>query len=253
MKIKHRLPTRWAMFIYQKYIKQMTKTFTKTIIVALAIITNIQISAKNNDWANHTRYAQANKELPLPAKGEKRVVFIGNSITDNWAQMRPEFFEQNNYIGRGISGQTTYQFLLRFRDDVINLKPKLVVITAGTNDCAENTHPFDINRTFGNIVSMIELAKANRIKIVIGSILPASAFKWRKDITDAPDRIMALNDMLRAYAKKHKIPFVDYYSAMVDESGKAMRPELSPDGVHPNDAGYEIMEAMIKPIINKAL
>lgn len=211
------------------------------------------IEANAQDWANLGRYAKANKELPAPAKKEKRVVFLGNSITEGWVNASPEFFEENGYIGRGIGGQTSYQFVVRFRPDVINLKPTLVVINAGTNDAAENTGPFDLHTTFGNIVSMVELAKANKIKVILTSVLPASGFKWNQKITDAAERISSLNALIEAYAKQQKIPYVDYYSAMVTGEDRSLNPNYTYDGVHPTKAGYEVMEALIKPAIDKAL
>ena len=218
------------------------------------VFSSMEVMAqKNNDWARLGRYAKANKELPAPAKKEKRVVFMGNSITEGWVKIRPDFFEENGYIGRGISGQTSYQFVVRFRPDVINLKPKLVVINAGTNDVAENTGPFDLQTTFGNIVSMVELAKANKIKVILTSVLPAAKFGWNKSIKDAPAKIEALNALIKEYAKKNKIPYVDYYTPMVTGADRALNPAYSKDGVHPTAAGYEVMEALIKPAIDKAL
>ena len=207
----------------------------------------------HDQFANFKRYEQANKELPAPAKKEKRVVFMGNSITEGWVKIHPEFFKENGYVGRGISGQTSYQFLLRFREDVINLKPKLVIINAGTNDIAENTGPYDIDITFGNIASMAEIAKANKLKVILTSVLPAAGFRWNKKITDAPDRIEALNAKIKEYAKANKIPYVDYYTPMVTGAERALNPDYSKDGVHPTLDGYIVMEALIKPVIDKAL
>ena len=223
------------------------------LLVTLAFSSMDVMAQKNNDWARLGRYANANKELSVPAKKENRVVFMGNSITEGWVEIRPDFFNENGYIGRGIGGQTSYQFVVRFRPDVINLKPKLVVINAGTNDVAENTGPFDLQTTFGNIVSMVELAKANKIKVILTSVLPAAKFSWNKGITDAPDKIEALNALIKEYAKKHKIPYVDYYTPMVTGSERALNPAYSKDGVHPTAEGYEVMEALIKPVIDKAL
>ena len=223
------------------------------LAVTLAFSSMEVMAQKNNDWARLGRYAKANKELPAPAKKEKRVVFMGNSITEGWVKIRPDFFEENGYIGRGIGGQTSYQFVVRFRPDVINLKPKLVVINAGTNDVAENTGPFDLQTTFGNIVSMVELAKANKIKVILTSVLPAAKFGWNKSIKDAPAKIEALNALIKEYAKKNKIPYVDYYTPMVIGAVRALNPAYSKDGVHPTAAGYEVMEALIKPAIDKAL
>ncbi len=216
-------------------------------------LSNVVINADNRDFAGISRYAKANKELPSKGKGEKRVVFLGNSITDQWIKYSPEFFSENNYINRGISGQTSYQFLLRFREDVINLNPDLVIINVGTNDCAENTCPYNQDVTFGNLVSMVELARMNKIKVILTSVLPAGGFRWNKDITDAPDRIVSLNDRIKAYAMKNKIPYVDYYSSMVSEKGRALNPAYTKDGVHPLKSGYTVMEPLIKEAIKKAL
>lgn len=228
----------------------------KTICLALISLCLFGLEAnaqKNKDWARLSRYAKENAELPAPAKKEKRVVFLGNSITEGWVKHSPEFFKENGYIGRGISGQTSYQFVVRFRPDVINLKPALVVINAGTNDVAENTGPFDVDLTMGNIISLVELAKANKIKVILTSVLPASGFRWNKSITDAADRIASLNAKIEAYAKKHKIPYVDYYSSMVSGEERALNPDYTKDGVHPTKDGYLVMEALIQPAIKKAL
>lgn len=209
--------------------------------------------AQNRDFGGLARYAQQNAELAKPAKKEKRVVFMGNSITEGWVRTHPDFFKTNGYIGRGISGQTSYQFLVRFREDVIKLSPALVIINAGTNDVAENTGPYNEEYTFGNIVSMVELAKVNKIKVILTSVLPAAAFGWRPEIKDAPQKIQALNARIEAYAKANKIPYVNYYQALVVPESKALNPQYSKDGVHPTGEGYDIMEPLIKAAIEKAL
>ena len=213
----------------------------------------IGINAQEKDWANLQRYAQQNAELPKPDKNEKRVVFMGNSITEGWVNTHPDFFKSNGYIGRGIGGQTSYQFLVRFREDVINLSPALVVINAATNDIAENTGAYHEDRTFGNIVSMVELAKANHIKVILTTTLPAAAFGWNPAIKDAPQKIQSLNARIEAYAKANKIPFVNYYQPMVVGENKALNPQYTKDGVHPTGEGYEVMETLIKQAIEKAL
>lgn len=211
------------------------------------------VSAQRHDFAHFDRYAKANAELPAPAKGEKRVVFMGNSITDIWAVKHPDFFKNHGYVGRGISGQTSYQFLLRFRQDVINLKPQLVVINYGTNDIAENTGAYDEDQTFNNVCSMVDMARANHIKVILCSTLPAENFSWRPNITDGMQKIRHLNERVKAYCKANKIPYVDYFSAMLSEDGMGMKKEYQNDTVHPNVKGYDVMEAIIVPAIEKTL
>lgn len=168
-----------------------------------------------HQFANFKRYASSNQEVSLAPSSEHLVVFMGNSITEGWTRIRPDFFKSHGYVGRGISGQTSYQYLLRFRQDVVALSPKVVVINAGTNDIAENTGAYNEDYTFGNICSMVEIAKANRIKVILTTTLPSNHFKWRPQISDIPSKITSLNKRVEAYAKAHKIPFVDYYSHMV--------------------------------------
>ncbi len=211
----------------------------------------LPLNAQNNDWANLGRYAKQNKELPAPGKKEKRVVFMGNSITEGWVKCHPDFFRDNSYVGRGISGQTSAQFLLRFREDVIMLRPAIVVINAGTNDVAENKDPYNEDYTFGNIVSMAELAKANGIKVVLSSVLPAANFKWRLSIQEVPRKIESLNERIKAYAKAHKMPYVDYYASMVHGENKALNPAYTNDGVHPTEPGYVVMEGLVKKVLDK--
>lgn len=231
----------------------MKQKFVFLFMLSLLISWTGAMAQKHDQFANFKRYEKANNELPVPNKKEKRVVFLGNSITEGWVNIHPEFFTENGYIGRGISGQTSYQFLLRFRNDVINLKPKLVIINAGTNDVAENTGPFDLEKTFGNIASMAEMAKANKIKVILTSVLPASEFKWNKKITDSSERIEALNAKIKEYAEANKIPYVDYYTPMASGPERSLNPDYSKDGVHPTLEGYLVMEALIQPVINKAL
>jgi lysophospholipase L1-like esterase len=215
---------------------------------------SVEAGAQKHEFANYKRYAKANSELPKVTKKDKRVVFMGNSITEGWPMHRPEFFKENpNYVGRGIGGQTSYQFLLRFREDVIKLNPKVVIINAGTNDVAENTGPYNEEFTFNNIVSMAEIAKANKIKVVLTSVLPAARFGWHPHVTDAPDKIMSLNKRIEAYAKANKIPYVDYYTPLVDADGRTLAKKYSNDGVHPLPDGYKVMEALIQPVIKKLL
>lgn len=205
-----------------------------------------------NKLINLDRYAEANAALPVPAKGEKRVVFIGNSITDGWPNAHPDFFKSNNYVGRGISGQTSPQLLSRFRQDVINLKPVAVLINIGTNDVAQNTGPYNEEFTLGNIMSMAELADANGIKVILSSVTPAGEYPWRKEIKDVPQKIMSLNAKIKAYAKEKGFSYIDYFSVMCDENN-ALKSNLGTDGVHPNEEGYKIMEATAKKVIDKVI
>jgi lysophospholipase L1-like esterase len=203
------------------------------------------------DWANRKKYAAHNKRLKSMSNGEQRVVFMGNSITELWKTTGSSFFAGKPYINRGISGQTTPQMLVRFREDVIELKPNVVVILAGINDIAENTGPATLENIFGNIVSMAELAKANNIKVVLSSVLPAYDFTWQPGLEPA-EKVVKLNAMIKSYADKNKIVYVDYYSSMVDER-KGLRAEFTQDGVHPTLAGYKVMEPLVEKAIALAL
>ena len=201
------------------------------------------------DWANLKRFQQENSELMLAKANENRVVFMGNSITEGWLSIRPEFFKNKPYVNRGISGQTTPQMLVRFRQDVIHLKPSTVVLLAGINDIAENTGPSTIEIIANNIVSMAELAKANHINVIICSVLPANKFPWREGLKPA-EKVIKLNTLLQSYSKKHKLAYVDYYSAMVNDS-HGLKKELGEDGIHPNKNGYLIMEPILEKAIKK--
>jgi len=228
---------------------------TRTFIIAMmlsALFGNTAQAQQLTEQANFQRYAEENAALGEPSKGEKRVVFFGNSITEEWVRLRPDFFKKHGFIGRGISGQSSYNMLLRFREDVLKLKPKLLVINCGTNDVAENSGPYDEEITFGNIVSMLELAKCNVITVILTSVLPAKSFKWRPGITDAMQKIRHLNARLRQYAKANKIAYVDYFNAMLSPDGSGLDPEYTPETVHPNVAGYKVMESLILPAIEKA-
>lgn len=227
---------------------------TRTFIAVLAFAWATSATAQNAlDFANVKRYSNDNAALTLPQKGEHRVVFLGNSITDNWPYMRVDFFKEHGYIGRGIGGQTSSQFLLRFRSDVVDLKPEVVVINAGTNDIAENTGDYSEDFTYGNIVSMCEIARANNIKVILTSVLPAKNFGWRPSVTDGMQKIRSLNARLMAYAKKQGITYADYFTVMLADDGQGMNPSYSPETVHPNERGYEVMEKLIVPIINKVI
>lgn len=204
------------------------------------------------DWPNLGRFREANAALAPPAAGETRVVFMGNSITEGWSEHRPSFFEGKPYINRGISGQTTPQMLLRFRQDVIDLQPQAVVILAGINDIAGNTGPATLESIYGNLVSMVQLAQAAGIKVVLCSVLPASSFPWAPGIAPA-EQVVALNQRLQAFAEAEGLVYVDYFAAMVDEATLGLRDGLGYDPVHPNEAGYQVMEPLVEAGIRQAL
>jgi lysophospholipase L1-like esterase len=201
------------------------------------------------DFGGLERFQEANAMLTAPKPGENRVVFMGDSITQGWTL--DESFPGKPYINRGIGGQTSPQMLVRFRQDVIDLKPKVVVILAGTNDIAGNTGPMTLEQTEGNIASMAELAATNGIRVVLCSVLPAFDFPWAPGLTPAP-KIMELNAWIRKHAAEKGYVYVDYYAAMNDERG-GLPPTLSADGVHPLPAGYAIMTPLAEAGIEKAL
>ena len=217
----------------------------------LPTVIKIQLTP-SEDWGGLDRYREANAELKAPAKNENRVVFIGNSITDFWTRNHGVFFEEHpSFVNRGISGQTSGQMLLRFKADVIELQPKVVVISAGTNDIAGNRGPITIPRIAANICSMAELAKANNISVILASVLPASRYSWSPSVEPA-DKIIELNGILKDYAKANKMVYLDYYTPMVNEE-KGLKKELGKDTVHPNADGYLIMEPLVLEAIKKAL
>ena len=203
------------------------------------------------DWPELARYRAANAALPSPASGENRVVFMGDSITDAWGTRGQPFFPGKPYINRGISGQTTTQMLVRFWPDVIALQPKVVLILAGTNDIAGNTGPSTPEMTEDNLMAMADLATANHIRVVLSSILPAASFPWRPGI-DPVDQIRTLNSWIRDYCARKGYVYVDYYSAMVNPKF-GMKKSLTIDGVHPNQAGYDVMAPLAEKAISEAL
>jgi lysophospholipase L1-like esterase len=217
-----------------------------------------QLEQMFNDWAFLAKYREADKEVAPPAAGETRVVFMGDSITEGWGRKATatapdggEFFPGKPYINRGISGQTTPQMLVRFRQDVVELKPKVVILLAGTNDIAENTGKTTLGEIANNIVSMSDLARANGIRVVLCSVLPASEFHWHEGLEPAP-KIRALNTWIREYAAKNGLVYVDYYASMANSEG-GLKAELSADGVHPNQTGYDIMAPLAEAGIAQAL
>ncbi|HKV24950.1 MAG TPA: SGNH/GDSL hydrolase family protein [Candidatus Acidoferrum sp.] len=217
-----------------------------------------QVERFYTDWGFLAKFREEDKALPSPAPGQTRVVFMGDSITEGWgmkgrngAPDRGVFFPGKPYLNRGISGQTTPQMLLRFRQDVIDLKPKVVVILAGTNDLAENTGKMSPEETEENLASMHDLARANGIRTVFCSVLPSTEFWWHKGLEPAP-KIKSLNVWIKEYAQKHGLVYVDYYSPMVNEEG-GLKKEYSPDGVHPNAAGYAIMAPLAEAGLSESL
>jgi lysophospholipase L1-like esterase len=211
------------------------------------------------DWAQLKRYAEANTKAGLPAKGEVRVVFMGDSITDLWGRGAGEFFPGKPYINRGISGQTTPQMLLRFRADVIALQPRVVVILAGTNDIAGNTGPMTLSMTEDNFATMAELARVHGIRVVLASLLPVSDYGHNREgkaiiqtERRPPSQIKALNEWITRYASENGYVYLDYFTSMVDETGM-LKKDFSNDGLHPNAAGYAVMQPLAEKAIAAAL
>ena len=204
------------------------------------------------DWPALSRYSEANAQLAAPASGEKRVVFMGDSITDAWIRLSPAFFKDHPYLDRGISGQTTPQMLIRFRPDVIALKPKVVVILAGTNDIAGNTGPMTLEMIEDNLSSMAELAKVHGIKVVLSSVMPVCDYHRPQTERRPPAKIIALNEWIKDYCAKNKVVYLDYYSAMIDDQ-KMLKKEITLDGLHPTADGYAIMEPLAEKAVATAL
>jgi lysophospholipase L1-like esterase len=224
--------------------------------MATALTALLGRDMRMRDWAEMTRYREANKTVAPPARSEARVVFMGDSITDGWQQPRyGGFFPGKPYVDRGISGQTTPQMLVRFRRDVVDLQPKAVVILAGTNDIAGNTGPMTNEEIQGNLASMSDLAHAHNIKVVFASITPISEYHVRgvpQTTTRPMERIKAMNEWMKSYVAPHGDVYLDYFSAMVDDKG-LMRAELTEDDLHPNAKGYAVMAPLAEAAIAKAL
>lgn len=220
----------------------------KPLLFLLILFCSTIVEAQGtNDWANFGRYSESNKTVKQPVKA----VFMGNSITEGWVGADPDFFTGNNYIGRGIGGQVTSQMLVRFQSDVINLKPKAVVILAGTNDIALNNGYISVEHIFENIVSMAELAKQHKIKVVLCSVLPAYNYPWRPGV-ESISQIKELNGKIKKYAAENKVFYADYFSAMVDDR-QGLSIKYQRDEVHPNLEGYKMMEQVIQKVLLKIL
>jgi lysophospholipase L1-like esterase len=219
------------------------------MLFTMTVPRSFSYAQSQRNWAGFHVYEAANARLDsLQTRVE--VVFYGNSITQIWNEIRPHFFTDNGFTGRGIGGQTSSELLVRMRQDVIDLHPHTVVIMCGVNDIARNNGPISLKHTVGNIISMCELAQANNIRPVLCSLLPARSFYWNPAIEDAPQQIRELNALIAKYAREQHILYVDYYSAMVDTDG-GLRKGLSDDEVHPNHAGYQIMEPIILHALGK--
>ncbi|SDL31771.1 SGNH/GDSL hydrolase family protein [Kriegella aquimaris] len=221
------------------------------LIALFLMILGTTSGIQAQDWPNLEQFKDANDKVGLPLENENRVVFMGNSITIGWLNKRPEFFEGKPYINRGISGQTTPQMVLRFRQDVIALQPKVVVILAGTNDIAGNTGPSTLEMILDNIKSMSELAAANNIAVVLSSVLPAFDYPWRPGLKPN-EKIPALNKLIKDYADENGYIYLDYFTAMAD-ARNGLPKEYASDEVHPTVAGYKIMEPMVEAAIAEAL
>ena len=206
----------------------------------------------NQDWPNLTRYKNQNFDIPAPQENEKRVVFMGDSITEEWSKLYPIYFENRSYINRGIGGQTTPQMLIRFKQDVVDLMPTVVVILAGTNDIAGNTGPSNVKMITDNIFSMATIATANDIQVVLSSVLPVHRYDWSPEIVNPPSTIDAVNECLKEFSESNGLYYLDYFSEMVDNRN-GLKKEFTPDGVHPNEKGYELMSAIAEKKLKSIL
>ncbi len=233
-------------YLKKRYPRDWEKPFTDE---QLAKFAKQNAEREKRDWTNLAKYAEANKTQK--SKGKPKAVLTGDSITEGWVRDNADFFTSNNYVGRGISGQTSPQTLLRFRQDVLDLKPKVVLINIGINDIAENTGDYSQEYTVGNIRSMIEIAKTQKLKVIIGSVLPAAEFPWRTEIQGVPAKVMALNAALKTLAKEQDVAYLDYFNTLKNEQN-GLSEDMAGDGVHPTKKCYAIMEKMAKEAIEKA-
>ena len=211
---------------------------------------NASLKEQHLDWANLSYYWEENEKLIKASMRNDKVVFMGDSITEEWGRILPEFFQSPAFINRGIGGQTTPQMLIRFKQDVINLNPHIVFILAGTNDIAGNTGPSNIDMIINNIFSMAELSMSHNIKTVLSSILPVDSYPWADHIKDVPETISTINQELDLFSNRHDIKYLDYYSQMIGEN-RGLKKEITTDGVHLNKDGYEIMCEMVLGILKK--
>ena len=205
---------------------------------------------QNLDWANLGYYWEKNEQLGQVSKNNGRILFMGDSITEEWGRLYPDFFQSNGYINRGIGGQTTPQMLLRFKQDVINLNPAIVCILAGTNDIAGNTGPSNLDMITNNIFSMAELSMSHNIKVVLSSILPVDKYPWADHVKKVPEMILKINQHLKSFSQKHSMIYIDYYSFTVGEN-RGLKKKYTTDGVHLNKKGYEVMSELVQDVLRK--
>ena len=216
-------------------------------LILLVTITCVTSSAFAQDWVNLERFKKENSSIMQEVDTGKRIVFMGNSITEGWSSFDSIFFSKNQFINRGIGGQTTPQMLLRFKQDVIDIKANTVIILAGINDIAENTGPISLKQILGNIISICELANQNNIRVILCSVLPANKFPWEPKIIPT-QKVIELNKMLLEYANSKSITYVDYYSKMVDDK-QGLIPAYGYDPVHPNQEGYVVMKHILSEVL----
>ena len=206
-------------------------------------------AAEDLDWPNLGRYRAENEELKTSGNDKIKTVFMGDSITEGWSLNDPEFFSRNNFVNRGVGGQTSPQMLIRFKQDAIHLNPELIIINAGTNDIAANTGPASPEMIIDNICSMAEIGLKNDIRIALSTILPVYKYPWNEKVTNVPDRISKVNTALQKYSEKHSLIFIDFFKSMVNEQ-RGLKAAYGVDGVHPTKQGYKVMSNVVKNTIS---